>query len=125
MQLRTPASFPRLAAALALAAAGPLHAASIVGEWNLDAAACDQARIAYTADGRHESLQRSEAGWDTSASGSYRLDGDTLVVEFEGQSETLEVVRLDDTSLVLRNADPARRSAAGVEQVGFVRCPAR
>ena len=125
MQLRSLASFPRLATAFALLAAGPLQAASLVGEWNLDATACEQARIAYTADGRHQSLQRGDDGWTTSASGSYTLDGERLEVEFQGQRETLEVVSLDDTTLVLRNADPEVRSAAGVEQVRFVRCPAR
>jgi len=110
---------------LALLAAAPLHAASLVGEWNLDAARCDDARIAYTADGRHESLQRGDDGWATLASGSYTLEGKTLVVEFQGQSETLEVVALDAGRLVLRNADPARRSASGVDEVAFVRCPAR
>lgn len=105
---------------------GPLAAAdAIVGEWNLDAAACEQARIAYTEDGRHESWQREGEGWTTTASGQYRVEDGSLVVEYQGQSETLEIVSLDGDTLELRNADPARMSDAGVDSVRFVRCPAR
>ena len=113
------------ALALCAIAAAPVQAASIVGEWNLDEAACAEARVTYTDDGRHESLHKADDGWNTLASGSYRLDGTALVVEFQGQSETLEVVSLDQGSLVLRNADAARMSEAGVEPVRFVRCPPR
>lgn len=124
MPLRSP-HFCSLAAAVALGTAMPLHAATIIGEWNLDAAACADARVTYTAAGRHESLLRGPGGWSTAASGSYELDGETLTVEFQGQSEMLEVVRLDEDTLELRNAEPKRMDEAGVDSVRFVRCPAR
>lgn len=109
-----------------LFAAAPLGAAEIVGEWNLDEGACEQARIGYTADGRHESLLREGDAWTTTASGRYRVeDDDTLVVEFEGQAETLQIVALDEATLELRNADAARMDAMGVDSVVFVRCPPR
>lgn len=122
LSLRSPQTIVLLSL---LSAAVPATAAEIVGDWNLDAAACDQARVAYTSDGRHESLQRDGDVWTTAASGRYRVEDGTLVVEFQGQSETLEIVSLDDTTLELRNADPARMSEAGVDSVRFVRCPAR
>lgn len=97
----------------------------LVGEWNLDAAACEQARVTYTADGRHESLENVGDGWTTRASGTWTREGDNVVVNFEGQTQTLEVVEVDATRLVLRNPDPGQMEALGMEQVEFVRCPER
>lgn len=97
----------------------------LVGEWNLDADACEQARVTYTADGRHESLENVGDGWTTRASGTWTRDGDAVVVTFEGQTQTLQVIELDATHLVLRNPDPAQMEALGMDRVEFVRCPER
>lgn len=97
----------------------------LVGEWNLDPAACDDQRITYTADGRHESLQRGADGWTTVASGRYSRAGDTVTVSFEGEAQALEIVALDADTLVLRNPDPEQMQALGMERVEFVRCPPR
>lgn len=118
----------RQAALVAALAAAPIVATAqegIVGEWNLDAAACAQSRVTYTEDGRHEALVNEDGKWKTLAAGRYTLDGDTISVEADGQSQSLEVVTVDAGKLVLRNPDPAQMEQLGVEQVVFVRCPAR
>ena len=97
----------------------------LVGEWNLDEAQCEHTRITYTDDGRHESLQHGDGGWETTASARYRREGDRIVVDADGQSQTLEIVELAPTRLKLRNPDPEAMAALGVEHVTFVRCPAR
>ena len=113
------------AAPLALTSHAVAQDDGLVGEWNLDADACAQARVTYTADGKHQSLQRGENGWETLASGSYTRSGKTVTVNFEGQEQALEIVELDADTLVLRNPDPAQMEALGVERVEFVRCPPR
>jgi hypothetical protein len=110
---------------LAALAQVPAAQDPLVGEWNLDAAACNQARVTYTADGRHESLENVGDGWTTRASGTWTRDGESVAVTFEGQTQTLEIVELDATRLVLRNPDPAQMEALGMEHVEFVRCPER
>ena len=49
------------------------------------------------------------------------LDGTTAA----GSTRTFEVVEVDQRRLVLRNPDPEQMQELGMEQVEFVRCPAR
>lgn len=110
---------------LALSPALALAQDSVVGEWNLDESACEHTRITYTDDGRHESLQHGADGWAATAAGSYRHEGNTIVVDAGGVEQTLEIVELTADRLKLRNPDPAQMAALGVEHVTFVRCPPR
>lgn len=109
----------------ALLAPGLAAATPLVGEWALDAEQCQSVRVTYTDDGRHEALVLEDGRWSTLSSGSYRLDGETLTVEAEGQTASLTVVRVDARTLELRSADAERMREIGTETVSFVRCPAR
>lgn len=98
---------------------------ALVGEWSTDAQTCASGRVTYTADGRHEGLVFEDGQWRTLATGSYRLEGQRLVVRAGDVEDRLDIVSADDERLVLRNADPARMRAIGVESVSFVRCAPR
>lgn len=98
---------------------------TVVGEWSTDAAGCAAARVTYTAEGRHEGLIFEDGHWRTLASGSYRLEGDRLVVRAGDVEDRLVIIAADAERLVLRNADPVRMQALGVDAVNFVRCAAR
>jgi hypothetical protein len=98
-------------------------AAELAGDWSVDAESCAESRVRYTADGRHEGLVFEEGRWVTLATGRYRREGDGLVVVAGDTEERLEILRLDAGTLELRNADPERMRAAGVDSVRFVRCP--
>ncbi len=98
---------------------------SLVGEWSTDAAGCATARVTYTADGRHEGLVFEDGQWRTLATGSYRLEGERLVVRAGDVEDRLVILEADAERLVLRNADAARMRALGVDAVNFVRCAAR
>lgn len=98
-------------------------AAELAGDWSVDAASCAESRIRYTADGGHEGLVFEEGRWVTLATGRYRREGDSLTVVAGETEERLEILQLDAGTLELRNADPERMRAAGVDSVRFVRCP--
>lgn len=98
---------------------------ALVGDWSLSPEQCEKTRITYTADGMNEAWIRDGGGWNKLSSGSYRHNGEQLVVEAMGQSDELRIVRLDDSTLELRNADADRMKELGQGSVSFIRCPAR
>lgn len=102
------------------------NADALVGEWSIDAPSCDHARLTYTAEGLHEALMLEGGTWKTMASGTYSRDGDRVRVQTgEQQHDDLVIIRADDRTLELRNADAARMQAMGMDSVTLVRCPPR
>lgn len=111
---------------ITVATVRPAHAAdALVGEWALDAGQCATTRIVYTADGRNEAWTNRDGSWSRLSSGTYTHNGAELVVEAQGQSDRLHIMRLDSEVLELRNADKARMDQIGLDGVSFVRCPSR
>lgn len=102
-----------------------LAADALIGEWSVDAASCAHTRVTYTAEGKHEALVQEGGTWRTLGSGSYRHEGERVVVRAGAIEDRLVILSLDSERLVLRNEDEARMKAAGTDSVSFVRCPAR
>jgi len=98
---------------------------ALVGDWSTDAESCATARVTYTADGRHEGLSFENGEWLVLATGSYRREGDRLMVRAGDIEDRLVILSVDAEHLLLRNEDEARMTALGIESVAFVRCPPR
>ena len=98
---------------------------SIVGEWNPDASLCNDSRMTFTADGRHEALMDDGDGWQVLASGRYEQDGANLVIRFEGEVQQREIVSVGAQALVLRHDDTALAKVTGGYEVTLHRCPGR
>ncbi len=99
---------------------------ALIGEWSMDAESCREARLTYTAAGVHEALMLEEGTWKIKASGRYTRDGSRITVDIGGnRKDELIVVSVDDSTLVMRNADEARMQALGLDSVTLTRCPPR
>ena len=125
MPVRSSMSSPSLCAVLAVAGlAAPAFAsqpASIVGEWSPDASMCDEVRLAWTADGRHESMSFDDGRWQVAASAPYRRDGDAFVVSYQGVIERIRHVDLGEGRARFEND----RNKPPLDKVEMVRCPPR
>ena len=111
--------------AFALTSPAAWAADALVGEWALSQEQCESTRIVYTADGGNEAWMKSDGSWNRLSSGTYSHEGAELVVEAQGQSDKLHIIRLDDGVLEIRNADKARMEQISRDSVSFVRRPAR
>jgi hypothetical protein len=98
-----------------------------VGEWAPDKASCSEARLVFTADGRHEALMREADDWVVLSEANFQREGSVVrVFDASGSlMETLAIVAMSPTRLVLRNADQSRHDAIGIDALELARCVAR
>jgi hypothetical protein len=103
------------------AAAVASQPAAIVGEWSPEASLCDEVRLVWTADGRHESMSFDDGRWQVAASAPYRREGDAFVHTYQGVTERMRFVDLGNGRARFDND----RNKPPLDKVELVRCPPR
>ena len=77
----------------------------IVGEWALDAEGCTESRLVFDIEGNHSAAVAEDGRWETIGVGTYRVEGELLIIiHSEGVERILLVVQERDR-IVLHNPD--------------------
>ena len=127
MKRSLPPFFVLMLFALAARAADPF-----VGEWMLDEAFCEEARLFWTADGIHGALSYEDGRWIEIVSTPYSREGDVItysMAPFEiGGSDDAQAVT-ERIRITMQGRDRLTVENLGLEApdntIEYIRCPAR